>query len=123
MRTLIALTAAVIIAGCAPEPAATPDQADPEKLRFAVMTFSHETCTFCPGGDSDIERWTKLRPPYVGDEVFEAGSYIPGFVRAIQEYADVELVGLESPAGVFGGSSAAWTSRGSPTRSVSSSGS
>ena len=99
----------IVLSGCAPEPAATTVSPAPEKLRFAVMTFSHETCTFCPGGDSDIERWTQLRPPYVGDEVFEAGSYIPGFVRAINEYDDVELVGLESPAGVYGGSSASWT--------------
>ena len=104
MKTLLmlALTASLILAGCAPDKAA---EEDAKKLRFAVMTFSHETCTFCPGGDSDIERWTKLRPPYVGDEIFAAGSYIPGFVRAIQEYSDVELVGLESPAGVYGGSS------------------
>ncbi|MDH4072099.1 MAG: hypothetical protein OEV41_03215, partial [Gammaproteobacteria bacterium] len=111
MRTVLALTFALATAGCAPEPSADLEQAasGPEKLRFAVMTFSHETCTFCPGGDSDIERWTRLRPPYVGDEVLSAGSYIPGFVRAIAEYSDVELIGLESPAGVYGGSSAAWT--------------
>ncbi|MDX1405450.1 MAG: M81 family metallopeptidase [Woeseiaceae bacterium] len=82
---------------------------DSDALRFAVMTFSHETCTFCPGGDSDIERWTRLRPPYVGDEVLDADTYIRGFVAAAREYPDVELVGLESPAGVYGGSSASWT--------------
>lgn len=109
LNTLLALSAAVLVASCAPEPGAVGEPANADKLRFAVMTFSHETCTFCPGGDSDIERWTKLRPPYVGEEVFEAGSYIPGFVRAIREYDDVELIGLESPAGVYGGSSAAWT--------------
>lgn len=78
-------------------------------LRFAVMTFAHETCTFCPGGDSDIERWTKIRSPYVGDDVLSAGSYIKGFVSAAREYKDIELIGLESPAGVFGGSSASWS--------------
>ena len=109
MKSLIVLAAAALVAGCMQEPPAVDEPSQPEKLRFAVMTFSHETCTFCPGGDSDIERWTRERPPYVGDEVFTAGSYIPGFVRAIQEYDDVELVGLESPAGVWGGSSAAWT--------------
>jgi microcystin degradation protein MlrC len=95
-----------MLSGCAPD-SGVPQA--PEKLRFAVMTFSHETCTFCPGGDSDIERWTKLRPPYVGDDVLNAGSYMRGFVRAAREYDDVELVGLESPAGVYGGSSASWT--------------
>ena len=80
--------------------------ADP--LRFAVMTFSHETCTFCPGGDSGIEDWTRLRPPYVGDEVFDASDYTRGFVAAAREYQGIELIGLESPAGVFGGSSRSW---------------
>lgn len=80
----------------------------PEKLRFAVMSFAHETCTFCPGGDSTIEDWTRIRAPYVGDDVFEASSYMRGFVAAAEAYADVELVGLESPAGVYGGSSRSW---------------
>ena len=87
----------------------SPENAGPRPLRFAVMTFSHETCTFCPGGDSDVARWTRLGAPFVGDEVLQAGAYIPGFTRAMQEYADVELIGLESPVGVYGGSSAAWT--------------
>ncbi|MDH3441397.1 MAG: M81 family metallopeptidase, partial [Gammaproteobacteria bacterium] len=109
MKKIIALVALAFLAGCGSDSATVSEAPESDKLRFAVMTFSHETCTFCPGGDSDIERWTRLRPPYVGDEVFEAGSYIPGFVRAIREYDDVELIGLESPAGVYGGSSAAWT--------------
>jgi len=106
IKLTLVLAATLALASCAPKPAA--DQ-ETEKLRFAVMTFAHETCTFCPGGDSDIERWTKLRPPYVGDEVMTAGSYVRGFVRAAGEYSDVELIGLESPAGVYGGSSASWT--------------
>ncbi len=47
-------------------------------MRVAIAHFSHETCTFCPGGDTDIERWTRIRPPYKGDEVFEAGAYTRG---------------------------------------------
>ena len=109
MRIVFVLVGAFFLAACVPDPAVVENRAETDKLRFVVMTFAHETCTFCPGGDSDIERWTRLRAPYVGDEVFEAGSYIPGFVRAIDEYDDVELVGLESPAGVYGSSSAAWT--------------
>lgn len=105
-KVTLLLAATLVLASCAPKPAA---EQETEKLRFAVMTFAHETCTFCPGGDSDIERWTKLRPPYVGDEVMTAGSYVRGFVRAAREYSDVELIGLESPAGVYGGSSASWT--------------
>jgi len=92
--------------GCTQE---RPPEQGNETLRFAVMTFSNETCTFCPGGDSDINRWTRIRKPYVGDEVLSAGSYIRGFTAAAQEYNNVELIGLESPVGVYGGSSASWT--------------
>jgi microcystin degradation protein MlrC len=73
------------------------------------MTFDHETCTFCPGGDSDLERWARIREPYVGDEVLSAGPYVRGFVAAAGEYRDVQLIGLQSPARVFGGSSASWS--------------
>jgi microcystin degradation protein MlrC len=108
MRAKATLLAAILLisVGCTRQP---DTEQDIDTLRFAVMTFSHETCTFCPGGDSDIERWTRTREPYVGDEVLSAGSYIRGFVAAAREYRDVELIGLESPAGVYGGSSASWS--------------
>ena len=104
---VVALVLAMMFAACAP-----PEDSGHhlETLRFAVMTFSHETCTFCPGGDSGIEDWTRLRPPYVGDEVLSAGDYVSGFVAAANEFQGVELIGLESPAGVFGGSSRSWNS-------------
>jgi microcystin degradation protein MlrC len=108
MKTWFGLLAVIVLntASCTQGDVTEPDG---DTLRFAVMTFAHETCTFCPGGDSDIERWTRIREPYVGDEVFSAGSYMRGFVAAAREYKDVELIGLESPAGVFGGSSASWS--------------
>jgi len=81
---------------------------DADPYRIAIARFQQETCTFCPGGDTDIERWTRLRPPYRGDEIFEADSYIAGFVARAREYGGVDLIGLESPADVFGGSSASW---------------
>ncbi|MBI1393994.1 MAG: hypothetical protein GC152_14755 [Alphaproteobacteria bacterium] len=77
-------------------------------LRFAVMTFAHETCTFCPGGDTTIDDWTRIRPVLEGDEVFEGGPYMRGFVAAVREYKEVELIGLPSPVGVYGGSSTSW---------------
>ena len=36
---------------------------DSGSFRVAVAAFQHETCTFCPGGDTEIEDWTRLRPP------------------------------------------------------------
>ena len=105
----IILALSLWLAACQPAAdVATPAAPELKKLKFAVMSFPHETCTFCPGGDTTIEDWTRIRPPYVGDEVFEAGSYMRGFVAAAEGYSDVELVGLESPSGVYGGSSRSW---------------
>lgn len=94
-----------VVLGCAEEQTV---QQDTQRLRFAVMTFSHETCTFCPGGDTGIEDWAGIRPPLVGDEVLSGGSYMRGFVAAARDYQGIELIGLESPVGVFGGSSRSW---------------
>ncbi|MFC1639726.1 M81 family metallopeptidase [Gemmatimonadota bacterium] len=77
-------------------------------LRVAVARFQHETCTFCPGGDSDIERWTRVSPPYGGERLLNSGGYVGGFVKVAREHAGIELVGLTSPVGVWGGSSASW---------------
>lgn len=77
-------------------------------FKVAVAEFSHETCTFCPGGDTDIDKWTRIRPPYQGEELLETGGYVGGFVARAGEYGNVELVGLTSPAEVFGGSSSSW---------------
>lgn len=79
--------------------------------RVAVIRYSHETCTFCPGGDTEIDDWTRLRPPLEGDAVLAGGGFVGGFVDRAREYGDLELVGITSPAGVFGGSSRSWNSR------------
>lgn len=91
-----------LLAGCAN---------DSKNFRVAVIRYQHETCTFCPGGDTEIEDWTRIRPPLQGDEVLEAGSYIRGFVKQAKEFDDIELVGITSPYTVFGGSSRSWNSR------------
>ncbi|MGD8727639.1 MAG: M81 family metallopeptidase [Gemmatimonadales bacterium] len=102
MRSLPgSLLSIVVIGGC--------QQTEPP-LRFAVTTFSHETCTFCPGGDVTIEDWTR-RPPQRGEDLLRSGGYIGGFVARAREYGDVELIGLESPQGVYGGSSRSWSTR------------
>lgn len=78
--------------------------------RVAVFQYSHETCTFCPGGDVDVEDWRGLRE---GDAVLRSGGYIRGFATVAREYGDMELVGLTSPGGVYGGSSRSWNTKAS----------
>lgn len=102
---LSVLLAAAAVASCTP-----PQDADGgSTLRIAIARFQQETCTFCPGGDTDIARWTRIREPYKGDEIFEAGAYIRGFVASARSHRGIELVGLESPGDVFGSSSGSWT--------------
>ncbi len=90
--------AAVAVAGCD----STPD------IRIAVARFQAETCTFCPGGDTDVDRWTRLRPVLEGDDVLTSGAYTSGFTARALEYGGIELIGLESPYEVFGSSSHSW---------------
>ena len=84
--------------------------AEPHKL--AVITYMQETCTFCPGGDTQIEdrAW---RVPFVkGDDLIDRErGFIGGFVHVAREYSDVQVVGINSPDGVYGGSSRSWESR------------
>ena len=79
-------------------------------LRIAVAKFQHETCTFCPGGDTEIEDWTRVRPPFEDEALFESGDFVRGFSARTREYGNVELLPLRSPQGVFGGSSRSWNS-------------
>lgn len=76
-----------------------------QPFRVAVAQFSHETCTFCPGGDVTVEDWQDLN---TGNDLLASGDYIRGFVRQAQDYGDIELVPLTSPDNVFGGSSRSW---------------
>lgn len=97
----------LFLAGCAGDDRPGPGAA----FRVAVISYGHETCTFCPGGDTEIEDWTRTRPPLTGDEVLEAGGYIRGFVDQARDYGDLEPLGITSPYGVFGGSSRSWNSQ------------
>ena len=103
----LALVAAVLGA-CTSEELDSTDGAS--TLRIAVAKFQHETCTFCPGGDTNVEDWTRVRPPYDDEALFESGDYVRGFTARIREYGNVELLPLRSPEGVFGGSSRSWNS-------------
>ncbi len=104
---LIALVC-IALAGCAPKPS---DTTETPVLKVAVAQFSHETCTFCPGGDTTVEDWTRLGPPLKGKELLASGGFIGGFVSVSSDYNDVELIGLTSPGEVFGGSSRSWNTK------------
>lgn len=86
------------------------DPTQPKKIRIAVATFSHETCTFCPS-PTGIEEWEFYGPPVRGDEVLKSDSYIQGFVDRCSEYGGVELIGLLSPRDAKGGSSGSWVTK------------
>lgn len=94
---------------CSPPPPET----GVRRFRVAVATFSHETCTFCPGGDVTVEDWLKVSPPKGGEDLLreDQGGYLGGFVRMARDYGDMELIGLRSPLGVYGGSSRSWNTR------------
>ncbi|MFV1989102.1 MAG: M81 family metallopeptidase, partial [Gemmatimonadota bacterium] len=100
----LALTAAALIgaAGCTPAPSDT--------VRIAVLMFSHETCTFCPGEDTEVEDWERFSAPLAGEALLSADRYVSGFAARAREFGDVELIALTSPIGVYGGSSRPWNS-------------
>jgi microcystin degradation protein MlrC len=77
-----------------------------KNFRIAVATFSHETCTFCPGSTT-IEDWEFYGPP-TRDILGSRRGYIGGFKTACEEYGGVELVGIISPRNARGGSSGSW---------------
>lgn len=99
------LTLAATLLGCTQASSVKENQEDAYKIGIAY--FSHETCTFCPDS-TGIEQFEYYGPTLKGEEVLEYGSYIPGFVKVANEFADFQLVGLESPRSPYGGSSGSW---------------
>lgn len=79
------------------------------KMRIAVATFSHETCTFCPG-QTTVEDWEYYGPP-TRDFLSSSRGYIGGFKAICEEYGDIELVGILSPRDSRGGSSGSWLTK------------
>ncbi len=82
-----------------------------EAYRIAVLSFVHETCTYCPDR-ADLDDWLARGP--ATDEILGGGSgygYIDGFEERMAAYGGVELVGITSPAGMpVGGTSRSWNS-------------
>lgn len=83
---------------------------DKQLYKVAVIQYAHETCTFCPGGDSEIKDWMRGGGVKQGEDLLNSSSYIKGFVERANDYGDMELFGLRSPVNVFGGSSRSWNS-------------
>lgn len=92
-------------------PLACAEPPDRARLRIAVAKYQHETCTFCPGGDTRVEDWLRQSEPLAGEALLSSGAYMRGFAQRAREFGDVELVPLSSPDGVFGGSSRSWNTR------------
>ncbi len=82
-----------------------------ENYRIAVLSFVHETCTYCPD-PAGLDDWLATGPPT--DKILGGGSgygYIDGFEQRMAAYGGVELVGITSPAGMpVGGTSRSWNS-------------
>ncbi len=79
--------------------------------RIAVLSFIHETCTYCPDR-AGLEDWLATGP--ATDKILGGGSgygYIDGFEERMAAYGGAELVGITSPAGMpVGGTSRSWNS-------------
>ena len=102
----IAISSFLFMQSCTSKPGSAP-----QELRVAVIQYQHETCTFCPGGDTQIEDWTRNRPFLTGEDVLGSWGYIKGFVHSMNQRDDVALIGINSPDQVFGGSSRSWNSK------------
>lgn len=79
------------------------------KIRIAVATFSHETCTFCPDSTTIADFEYYGQP--TRDILRSDREYIGGFKTMCEEFGNVELVGITSPRDARGGSSGSWIVR------------
>jgi microcystin degradation protein MlrC len=80
--------------------------------KVAVLEYMQETCTFCPGGDVEIADRTRRMPYVAGEDLVKRTSgFVGGFMHAAAQINDMQVVGLNSPDDVFGGSSRSWETR------------
>ena len=80
-----------------------------ETYRIALLSFVHETCTYCPE-PAGLEDWLATGPA-TDDFLGSSTGYIGGFEARMVAYGGVELVGITSPAGMpVGGTSRSWNS-------------
>jgi microcystin degradation protein MlrC len=81
-------------------------------IRIAVMHFVHETVTFLPY-DTVRDDFIYEGSPARGQALLASQpvGYIGGFVQVAGEYANVDLVGIESPLGSKKGSGSGWITK------------
>jgi len=65
--------------------------------KVAVLQYMQETCTFCPGGDTQIADRSRRVPFVAGEELIKSGGFIGGFVHTAEQFGDMVVVGLNSP--------------------------
>ena len=104
LRHIPVVFATLALGGCNSAPNDPPDRT----YRVAVISFSHETCTFCPGPDVSVEDWTRRLE---GEELLAFDNYTRGFRDQARAFGDIELVPLPSPGDIFGGSSRRWNAK------------
>jgi len=104
---IIFLIQTIILMGCKSE------QGKNKKIRIAVASFIHETCTFAPE-QTTIEDFEK-GGVYYGDKVLEENrgkqTYINGYIQHAQLDENVELIGILDASHAWGGSSKSWLTR------------
>ncbi len=79
--------------------------------KVAVLQYMQETCTFCPGGDTEIADRTRHVPYIKGEDLIKSSGFVGGFVHTAAQFSDMDVIGLDSPDEVFGGSSRSWESK------------
>ncbi|QHE87743.1 M81 family metallopeptidase [Hydrogenophaga sp. BPS33] len=81
-------------------------------MRIAVLTFMHETVTFL-SNDTTTDDFLYPGSPCKGEALLSTRSNasMAGFVRCAREFADVELVGIESPLFPKTGTGSGWIAR------------
>jgi microcystin degradation protein MlrC len=104
--------AALPLAAGAQTSAKAQANASQRPIRIAVMHFAHETVTFLPY-DTTTDDFIYEGSPARGEALLgsQPTGYIGGFVTVAREYANVELVGIESPLGSKKGSGSGWITK------------
>ncbi|MBE0673462.1 MAG: M81 family metallopeptidase, partial [Bacteroidales bacterium] len=80
-------------------------------FRLGVLSYVHETCTFCPD-PAGLQDWLASGQPT--NRLLRGGDgdgYVSGFEERMVAYGGVDIIGITSPRGMpVGGSSRSWNS-------------